>query len=84
MRARSSLSKQQREQLVELFEQGNELDLVVQLAPAKSTSGYGLKITSVFPARGERVRGIDEDGNIREVTFNYGYRFVVPEDREGV
>lgn len=63
---------------------GNELDLVVQLAPAKPTSGYDLKITSVFPARGERVRGIDEDGNIREVTFNDGYRFVVPEDREGV
>lgn len=42
------------------------------------------KLRVSFSARGERVRGIDEDGNIREVTFNDGYRFVVSEDREGV
>ncbi|OFK32960.1 hypothetical protein [Corynebacterium sp. HMSC064E08] len=62
----------------------NGHDLVVQLAPAKSTSGYDLKITSVFPSRGERIREINENGNIPEVTFNDGYRFVVPENREGV
>lgn len=49
---------------------GNKMDLAVQLADAKAGTEYDLKITSVFPLRGNNILEVDADGNVREVDFD--------------
>ncbi len=53
---------------------GNRLDLAVQVADEKPGSAYDLKITSVYPLRGDNVREVDAEGEIKEVGFNDGSR----------